>query len=61
MSVSKLGSEKTALAIGISDNAGLIVRYDDGTEELLIPAKQELYLPYFFEKSKMLHLKFTPE
>ncbi len=35
VSVSKFDSEKNALAIGISDNAGLIVRYDDGTEETL--------------------------
>lgn len=61
MSVSKLGSEKTALAIGISDNAGLIVRYDDGTEETLNSGEARIIPPLLFEKSKMLHLKFTPE
>lgn len=35
VSVSKFNSERPALAIGISDNAGLIVRYDDGTVEIL--------------------------
>jgi len=33
--ISKSGREKTAKAVGISDNAGLIVRYSDGTEETL--------------------------
>ncbi|MCM1227396.1 MAG: biotin--[acetyl-CoA-carboxylase] ligase [Clostridium sp.] len=33
--VSKFQDERMAQAIGISDDAGLIVRYDDGTEEIL--------------------------
>lgn len=32
IAVSKFNSERMATAIGISDNAGLIVRYDDGNE-----------------------------
>lgn len=35
VSVSKFGREIPALAVGISHNAGLIVRYDDGAEETL--------------------------
>ena len=35
IAVSKFNSERMATAIGISDNAGLIVRYDDGNEETL--------------------------
>lgn len=35
VAVSKSGVERTATAVGISDNAALIVRYDDGTEEEL--------------------------
>lgn len=35
VSVSKFDSERIASAIGISDNAGLIVRYDDGSQETL--------------------------
>lgn len=35
VAVSKLSDERTALALGISDDAGLIVRYDDQTEEIL--------------------------
>lgn len=35
VSVSKYNEERTATALGISDNAGLIVKYDDGTEEVL--------------------------
>jgi len=33
--VSKQGRETVAKAVGISDRAGLIVRYSDGTEEIL--------------------------
>ncbi|MGN1481512.1 biotin--[acetyl-CoA-carboxylase] ligase [Porcipelethomonas sp.] len=46
VAVSKFTDERMATAVGISENAGLIVRYDDGTEEILnsgeariIPAK----------------------
>ena len=35
IAVSKFNSERMATAIGISDNAGLIVRYDNGNEETL--------------------------
>lgn len=35
VAVSKYDEERTAVALGISDNAGLIVKYDDGTEEVL--------------------------
>lgn len=35
VAVSKYDEERTATALGISDNAGLIVKYDDGTEEVL--------------------------
>ena len=35
VAVSKYAEERTATALGISDNAGLIVKYDDGTEEVL--------------------------
>lgn len=35
VSVSKFDSERIASAVGISDNAGLIVRYDDGSQETL--------------------------
>lgn len=35
IAVSKFSEERMALAVGISDDAGLIVRYDDGTEETL--------------------------
>ena len=35
VAVSKFSDERTALALGISDDAGLIVRYDDQTEEIL--------------------------
>lgn len=35
VAVSKYDEERTAAALGISDNAGLIVKYDDGTEEVL--------------------------
>lgn len=49
VAVSKTGSEKYALATGISDNAGLIVRYDDGTEEILNSGEARI-IPYFFEK-----------
>lgn len=35
VSVSKFNSERIASAVGISDNAGLIVRYDDGSQETL--------------------------
>lgn len=35
VAVSKYDQERTATALGISDNAGLIVKYDDGTEEVL--------------------------
>lgn len=35
VAVSKYDRERTATALGISDNAGLIVKYDDGTEEVL--------------------------
>lgn len=48
VSVSKLGSEKNALAIGISDNAGLIVRYDDGTEETLNSGEARILPPLHF-------------
>ncbi len=33
--ITKADREKTAKAVGISDKAGLIVRYSDGTEEIL--------------------------
>lgn len=33
--VSKSQDERMAMAVGISDEAGLIVRYDDGTKEIL--------------------------
>ena len=48
VSVSKLGSEKTALAIGISDNGGLIVRYDDWTEETLNSGEARILPPLLF-------------
>lgn len=48
VSVSKFDSEKTALAIGISDNAGLIVRYEDGTEEILNSGEARI-LPSAFQ------------
>lgn len=35
VSVSKFDTERIATAIGISDNAELIVRYDDGSQEAL--------------------------
>lgn len=35
VAVSKYDEERIAVALGISDNAGLIVKYDDGTEEVL--------------------------
>ncbi len=35
VAVSKFNEERMAKAIGISENAGLIVRYDDGSEEIL--------------------------
>lgn len=35
VAVSKYDEERTATALGISDNAGLIVKYDDGEEEVL--------------------------
>lgn len=35
VAVSKYNGGREALAVGIDDNAGLIVKYDDGTEEVL--------------------------
>lgn len=35
VAVSKFQDERMAYAVGIGDDAGLIVRYDDGTEEIL--------------------------